>query len=319
MSATITDRQGSCNQKGICDGVLGQMQRGMADFGGGLFMFPLDHENISQGQVFWEDSPHIISLYNCTRDLSQVKSKTTDVMEAVKAFDGPLWGLILLFLLMFWTLFCWHYRNHKLTINRSLWHVVTFILEHDEWFGINRISCLLALLLDLFFFWIQNYWCNLMSTDMITVDKPQVIKNYDDVINRDDLIPMWILETGYFRAFELAVEGTKENLIWQKAMRIGRDKVLTVMEIQTGFLLLDAGRRQKLCGLEFGVVTSSLRNAFARVLSEMGLMKGYCSWNVMDHEASKWNFGFAARKDWLKSFEGKRVMKTWVCDNQRIY
>ena len=57
---------------------------------------------------------------------------------------------------------------------------------------------------------------NMMSTDLVTIEEPRVIRSYDDIIGREDLKVLFFKGLEEEEFFREAKDGSKEFMIWQK-------------------------------------------------------------------------------------------------------
>ena len=65
------------------------------------------------------------------------------------------------------------------------------------------------------FFVITMYFCNVMSTDMIVVNKPDVVENYDELFKKGYIIPTFNKQLTDYKRFEDAIEGSREFMFWE--------------------------------------------------------------------------------------------------------
>ena len=54
-----------------------------------------------------------------------------------------------------------------------------------------------------------------MSTDLVTIEEPRVVRSYDDIIGREDLNVQFFNGSGEEEFFLGAKDGSKEFKIWQ--------------------------------------------------------------------------------------------------------
>ena len=78
------------------------------------------------------------------------------------------------------------------------------------------------------FFLITCYFSNVMSTDMIVVNKPDVIKTYDEVFEKGNVIPTFTRQVSDYKHFEDAINGSREHEFWKKLKEKFDDKDILV-------------------------------------------------------------------------------------------
>ena len=65
-------------------------------------------------------------------------------------------------------------------------------------------------------FFILSYATNSMSTDLVTIDKPVVVRSYDDVIDKD-ITSLMINQLPEYGKFKTAPTGSKEGKMFKKS------------------------------------------------------------------------------------------------------
>ena len=61
---------------------------------------------------------------------------------------------------------------------------------------------------------ITGYFCNLMSTDMVIVEKPKVLNSYQDIIDKESIIVLFAKTLTDYEYFRDAREGSIEKRMW---------------------------------------------------------------------------------------------------------
>ena len=74
---------------------------------------------------------------------------------------------------------------------------------------------------------IIEYFCNLMSTEMVVVDKPKILTSFDDIINSDKK-PIFVKQMTTYQHFKYARQGIIERKFWDTmiATRLPESEVL---------------------------------------------------------------------------------------------
>ena len=100
----------------------------------------------------------------------------------------------------------------------AYWVMLCAILDQDQYPNVSRISfSILSFCFSLFFYLlIDCFMLNTISTDLVVMIEPRVIRNYDDIIKRDEIRVVFLegMNEDYF--FRTADEETDEWKIWQR-------------------------------------------------------------------------------------------------------
>lgn len=100
----------------------------------------------------------------------------------------------------------------------SYWIMICAILDQDQFPMISRLAfTILSFCFSLFFFiMVDCFMLNMMSTDLVTIEEPRVVRSYDDIIGREDLNAEFFKGWNEEEFFREAKDGSKEFAIWQK-------------------------------------------------------------------------------------------------------
>ena len=226
----------------IYDGCIGSMQRNESDIAFVIVASPVLGPNIEQGSAIGFEQMSIVSSYNPVTE--QVD---TDIVTFFSVFDRNLTLVLILMMIAFTfmlagvlTFFSREARIMKSYIakrtrstvddrpssGRSGWQkaalfVLTRWIRQFSAYGITRsVSTVrvLVLLITISCFLIQCYLFSLVKTDLAIVKPPVTIENYDDILERETLLPMWVENLGDYGLFKDAEPGTKERQVWDKAV-----------------------------------------------------------------------------------------------------
>ena len=225
----------------IFDGCIGSMQRNESDLAFLSIASPIIGPNITQGTTTGFEQISILSAYN-----PETEQVDADIVTFFSVFDRSLIMLLLLTMsgftimlacvLRFFTreariIKSYKARNfskhrHTKPSYRSGWQkaalfVLTRWLKQFSAYNITRrVSTIrvLMLLITIFCFVIQCYIFSLVKTDLAVVKPPVTVEDYNDILNRETLLPMWIVNLGDYGLFKYAEPGTKERQVWDKAV-----------------------------------------------------------------------------------------------------
>lgn len=106
-------------------------------------------------------------------------------------------------------------RNARLP---AYWLLLCAILDQDQFPIISHISftaistfCSLC-----FYLMIDCFMLNLVSTDLVSVVDPPVVRNYADILERDNLSVIFLPGTSEETIFKNSLEGSVESKIWER-------------------------------------------------------------------------------------------------------
>lgn len=128
------------------------------------------------------------------------------------------------------------------------------------------VSMLFFLLIDCFMF-------NVISTDLVIITQPKVIRSYEDILNSENTSAIFLDGMSEEDSFKYAEDGTAEHAIWQ------RRKILESLSPPKIFELVNPIIEQKICGIVrhwiavlfvyYGLTIATDRNFSARGLITM--------------------------------------------------
>lgn len=261
------------------DGCIGSVQSNETDWA--LIQVPIGEHgpNLMTGPAMGFEQISILSSYNLTGDVVD-----THILQAFNSFSTSLWIAVifttLLLTMMFATMFkiCSWLADKFLMKENSMFVVLRRAMEKKvptqragllEYTGRSvkmmtsvmmkqptaftmrrRINFARLLLLSaiLFSYWIQVYFCNLIKTELAVVRKPITIDTYDDILGKEDILPMWIALQNDKQLFQKAERGSKESQIWRKMLTITNgsiDQALMTMDPAGMATVLERGVQQK--------------------------------------------------------------------------
>lgn len=184
-----------------------------------------------------------MSAYNVTD-----RMESGDLIDAYLAFHWSYYVSLVVTLAIFimvWRMcekYCFRYRPKQKTEIQNArlppsWIMTCAILDQDQFPNITHIAFkALSLLFSLFFFiTIDCFMMNIMSTDLVVIEIPQVIRTYQDFLDRNaKIIFMEGWDENNF--FEHAPEGSLEKQLWDKRYMIRTVNVETMSAIREPIL-----------------------------------------------------------------------------------
>jgi hypothetical protein len=206
-----------------------------SDFGVAIVDFPIDedYEKVNPFVTIFEEPLVIVQGYNKTT----YKPNFADLLKkSMSSFSITLWIAILIVLLGISLLF-----NLKIKLIRTLlpsfssrrsYHknglrqrgvehrnpifeiFSLFLQKHDRLHSdIYRRTLATAMSIASLVI-ISGYFCNLMSTEMVVVEKPAIIGSYEDIIAKTGLVSIFVKVLTDYEHFRDADEGSVEKQLW---------------------------------------------------------------------------------------------------------
>ena len=257
------------------DSCLYSMQTNESDFGFATPLYPVQGKNLVQQNLYFSEQIHLFSRYEVS-----TRTYDADVMGVFKdAFSPEVWLIFPIVTLIFWFLIKLHIRMenrllfHKNNRDDSLYEVLTHIFQVEtiDYEGPSvRIASLFA---SIFSFLIFAYFTNSMKTDIVVVEEPDIVRNYDDLLRQPRLRLIFPMLGDAFGQFELAPHHTKERKAFEKSLKFVGDKRKMLLHpagmdmLQLIDFMRDVGfeRNRRTVGCLLGIYTGTART-FACVL-----------------------------------------------------
>ena len=217
------------------DGCQGMIAKNQSDVSIALVDFPVneDYEKVNPIVRFMEEPLFILQAYNRThrRQLADI------VKQSFQAFSISLWMSIVCFVL-FMGIFLkirekvLQHEGPSLRLRRDLWlgrrkpwkqntsypffESFSFFIQHDsnDFSDATRRIITLTISISSFVI-ITGYFCNLMATDMVVVDKPDVMNTYDDILSRPGVISLFGKLVSEYEHFRDADKDSKQYKLWK--------------------------------------------------------------------------------------------------------
>ena len=310
---TIGRLDGPSDQYGGCYGLL---QKNISDFLLAAGIFPFHHHNITHGVPIAEWPLKILSAYNCSIEKSKEDSILLDSMDTFKrAFEWNLWLLILSVFFTFSLLFTVHYKLFKAKSSSSLchnvWTVITFSLQQDSVEYNQWIGKLLSFLLSVFIFLITTYFCNLMSTDQVSVKQPKVIKSYDDLTESIGMRPIFWSDLDDYSFFQNSKSGTGASRLWSKVKTMPQSRCM-MKAIRSSETFNEMGKEFFLFNTTTFIMTAPYNSVLQAMFCSEKL-KSICTYETTDLQQPFYHlYGFLIRQEFEMSKLFRQHLKPFL-------
>lgn len=140
----------------------------------------------------------------------------------------------------------------RLTSESAVWIILRALLDQDL-FPINfkkmsKVSKItfsfLPICISIFFFLlIRCFMFNMISTDLVIIAQPKVIRSYEDILNGENTSAIFLDGMGEEDFFKDAKDGTVEHAIWQRRKTLESLSLLRIRE------LVQPTIEQKICAI----------------------------------------------------------------------
>lgn len=210
---------------------LYSMQINETDVGAAIIRYPVQGHNLTPFKSYMHDKMYMLSRYAV-----EEKTHSSDCMKALAgALSAKLWLFFVLLVIAIWLLFIFIRHLSPKTqraTNQSMYQVIAHLLQKDT--GDLTVSSwrILSLFLTLMSFFIAAYATNSLSTDIVVVVEPKIIRTYNDLLQKPRIRLVFPRLIDHFEVFESAPPNSKENRLWRKALKeVNGDKSKLLMAI----------------------------------------------------------------------------------------
>ena len=169
------------------------------------FYYPVydPEERIINIQMIHEDTMTMVSFYTVSKNFHQ-----GDLFSMFTTVPLELWISYVVSFFIFVIVShvgSWLLRKHY----SAFWNTLCAFLDQDNFPTDSLFIETLSFVMMLCSFFILSYATNSMGSDLVTVDKPYVVKSYDDIIDRNIKV-MVHQELPEYNKFMHAMKGTME-------------------------------------------------------------------------------------------------------------
>ena len=206
-------------QEGLPTGCYGSIQLTQSDLTFMPIEFPIhDFTKVDPVQVVFEGPLSIMSTYKVEEKES---IEYADFFgSSLKSFDFNIWSVVVLTFLVFSGLLFTRKRftaaSKEVTKYSPFYETYSQLVRQDYNNYSDRSGRLISILMTISFFLILLYYFNLMSTDLVVVTKPSVIKNYRDIMKQKNITPAFLAAMQDQNEFVHAEKGSVQEEFWNK-------------------------------------------------------------------------------------------------------
>ena len=203
------------------DGCQGFIAKNQSDLMLGPVDFPVkeEYEKVNPIVTLMEEPLVILQAYNKTRHNEQLADV---VKQSFQSFTVSLWMAIFCFVLVMGTMFVirrevlQNQMDGEEEDGPSFFYAFVCFVQQDskDFFDITRNILTLILSVASFVF-ITGYFCNLMATDMVVVDKPDVMNTYEDILDRAGVNVVFFQQLADYEHFRDADKDSVEYKLWK--------------------------------------------------------------------------------------------------------
>ena len=197
-------------------GCYGSIHRNESDLSFMPIEYPiLDFTKVDPVQVLYEGPLNIFSIYEVDQKGSIVY---VDLLKSsVKSFKMSVWFAIMVSFFVFSALLLARQLMHSSKNNHGyspMFETLSHLLRQGYTDFADKSGRTISIVMTFAFFFILAFFLNLISTDLVVVVKPQVINNYRDVMNRNDMKVAFSVVTYDAKEFVTAVQGSIQQEFW---------------------------------------------------------------------------------------------------------
>ena len=237
ISLVFESGTGSVGKDGSPTGCYASIHNNGSDFTFFPVEYPIyDYSKVNPVQVLYEKPLNIISNYRVEDKVSIVYADL--LQSSLNSFDIIVWLLVIMTFFVFAVLLKFRKRLRKFkevseykpvlqgyrmakkpamkeSSYTPLFETFVHMIGQDCTDFVDRSGNLISFIMTISFFLILVFYLNLISAELVVVNKPRVISNYRDVMNGDMAVAFVAMRYDATE-FEKAQEGTIQHEFWKK-------------------------------------------------------------------------------------------------------
>ena len=241
MSLVFELGTGSVGQDGLPTGCYGSVYKNESDIALMPVEYPIkDYSKVDPIQIVYEGPLNILSAYKV--DDKESIEYADLLVDSLKSFDMTIWSVIIFtFLAFVGLLVLW--KSLKRTKGYScVFETFCHMIGQESMNFEDRSGRLISFTMTVGFFFILAFFLNLMSTELVVVNKPHVMNNYRDIIDAEDMTVAFSALTYDAIEFVDAQKGTIQEEFWKRfkgthvIVDFGKADLDSLVEINKEFL-----------------------------------------------------------------------------------
>lgn len=280
------------------------MVRNESDVGTVLVDYPYyaDYEIIEPIQVLLESQVQIMAAYNATNG-----TNLTDIFKSsFNRHSVSFWmGMIILLIVAYFILRVrWTFDERRRPVNRyHLYDAITYLFKYESTEFDDLTRQILCLFLTLASFYVLRYFQNFMATDLVVAQRPEVIKTFEDIIDRKDkLQAVFALYLADHLEFRDADEGSIKKKLWNvfsDTRRRGKFKSIFWTAKDDIMRCIVRGASGKVVFLTSEIWTPAIMSSLCRLKATFKTHPNVYPFVTTDTRADKRQKAMLIRHDWM--------------------
>ena len=215
MSLVFESGTGSVGQDGSPIGCYGSVHNNESDIALMPVEYPIkDYNKVNPVQVIYEGPLSISSLYKV--DDKESIEYADILINSLKSFDMLIWFAIILTFFVFASLLVLCNSLKRIKGYSCLFETFCHMIGQESTNFEDRSGRLISFTITVAFFFILEFYLNLMSTELVVVNKPHVMSNYRDIIDAENMTLAFFSLTYDAIEFVEARKGTIQEEFWKK-------------------------------------------------------------------------------------------------------
>ena len=218
---------------GSLGGCAGSLDRNESDIALMMSEYRTDnYDTVEPYALYFEEPLVITTVYYMTN----ATFKSDILLTSLKSFSASLWIMVILTILGVKFLNLVVRLANKIMITntpqKSLFQHFTMIFKHKN-IGTNP-SLALVMATSIGMFVIINYYCNLISTEMVIPQKPFMLDDFEKVMKNNSK-PTFLSISDTYRVFKESPPGTLKRRVWNQYAHLenNRDIFIELTDLQS--------------------------------------------------------------------------------------
>ena len=207
-------------------GCIGLLQQNLSDVMAQVVTYPIDAENIVQGDVVTYSAIQMFNSYSANDDAK--RKEDLQIESCFLSVDPAVWCLCFLSLLLTLAVLCASIimkvkmdrsQSHSMSADRyPLYQILVHIAQYGELANPSGpFKCLLFLILSFFSLLVLFYFNASISTDLVVVKPPSTVRTYKEHLDHRVSL-MFVSGTDVYTHFKFAAQGSEEKRLWDMSV-----------------------------------------------------------------------------------------------------